>query len=111
MSLVPYAVIFGKREIRVELNIGRKDADENRLIFDRLHEQRESIESVFGAALEWLPLPDKISCRIACSKTVDGHDEDNWPDMIQWLVEHMTRLERALREPLKAINQQLKQHG
>ncbi|MFD2883233.1 hypothetical protein ACFS4T_11765 [Pseudomonas lini] len=29
--------------------------------------------------------------------------------MIQWMIQHMTRLEQAMREPLKLINKQLKQ--
>jgi len=109
VSSVPYSMIFGKNEIRVELNIGRKNPNENRFIFDQLNEQRASIEAKFGAPLEWLPLPEKKSCRIQYAKPVDGYDKDNWPEMIQWLVEHMTRLELALREPLKMINQQLRQ--
>jgi len=108
VSSVPYSLIFGKNEIRVELNIGRKNPNENRFIFDQLNEQKAAIEAKFGSALEWLPLPEKKSCRIQYAKPVDGYDKDNWPEMIQWLVEHMTRLELALREPLKQINLQLR---
>lgn len=111
LASVSYTLIFGKNEIRVELTIARKDATENTFIFERLHEQREAIESSFGAPIEWMPLPEKISCRLSYARTVDGYDRDNWPEMIQWLLEHMTRLEKALREPLKKINQQLKQYG
>jgi hypothetical protein len=109
VSSVPYSLIFGKNEIRVELNIGRKNPNENRFIFEQLGAQKAAIEAKFGSALEWLPLPEKKSCRIQYAKPVDGYDKDNWPEMIQWLVKHMTRLELALREPLKQINQQLKQ--
>lgn len=109
VSSVPYSLIFGKNEIRVELNIGRKTPNENRFIFNQLNEQKSAIEAKFGAALEWLPLPEKKSCRIQYAKPVDGDDKDNWPGMTQWLVEHMTRLELALRDPLKRINQQLRQ--
>jgi hypothetical protein len=108
VSAVTYALIFGKNEIRAELNIGRKVSVENRFIFDQLHEQKASIEAKFGSALEWLPLPEKKSCRIQYGKPVDGYNKDNWPDMIQWLVKHMTRFELALRDPLKQINQQLR---
>jgi hypothetical protein len=109
VSSVPYSLIFGKNEIRVELNIGRKNPNENRFIFEQLTGQKADIEAKFGAALEWLPLPEKKSCRIQYAKPVDGYNKDNWLEMIQWLVEHMTRLELALREPLKQVNQQLKQ--
>lgn len=109
LAAVTYTLIFGKNEIRAELNIARKDPDENRFVFERLQTQREAIEQRFGAPLEWLPLPEKKSSRIHYTKLVDGYNKENWPVMIQWLIEHMTRLELALREPLKVINQQLKQ--
>jgi len=111
ISAVPYSLIFGKQEIRVELNIGRRSADENRFIFDRLNQQKADIEARFGAVLEWLPLPEKKSCRIQYSKPVDGYNRDNWPDMIQWLVTHMIRLEQAMREPLKGIRPQIRLHS
>jgi len=109
VSAVVYQLIFGKNEVRVELNISRRNGDENSFVFDRLQAQQQPIETRFGHSLEWLPLPDKKSCRIQYAKPVDGYDKANWPDMIQWLIEHMTKLEIALREPLKIINQQLKQ--
>ncbi|WP_220128153.1 DUF4268 domain-containing protein [Billgrantia kenyensis] len=42
---------------------------------------------------------------------IDGYDKANWPEMIRWLVDHMTRLKNALREPLRTISQQLKQEA
>jgi len=111
ISAVVYSLIFGRQEIRVELNIGRRSADENCFIFDRLNQQKADIEGRFGAVLEWLPLPEKKSCRIQLSKPVDGYNRDNWPDMIRWMVLHMTRLEQALREPLKGIRPQIRLHG
>ncbi len=111
IAAVPYSLIFGKHEIRVELNIGRRNADENRFIFDRLIQQKIDIEACFGAELEWLPLPEKKSCRIQYSKPVDGYNRDNWPDMIQWLVTYITRLEQAMREPLKGIRPQIRLHN
>src|SRR5690606_35926226 len=94
---------------RVELNIGRREPEENSYIFERLMAQRDSIESSFGDVLEWLPLPEKKSCRIQFCQAIDGYDKTNWPHMIEWLVIHMIRLEKALREPLKQIRQELKQ--
>ena len=109
LASVSYQLIFGKQEVRVELNIARRDPDENRFVFERLLEQKETIEQRFGSALEWLPLPEKKSSRIHYAKPVDGYNRDNWPDMIQWMIVNMTKLELALREPLKSIHQQMKQ--
>lgn len=95
----------------MELNIGRRNPDENLFIFERLRAQKDEIEAHFGQPLKWLPLPNKKSCRIQYAKPIDGYDKANWLEMIRWLVDHMTRLENALREPLRTINQQLKQEA
>jgi hypothetical protein len=77
-------------------------------VFDRLQSQKAHIETKFGAPLTWQPLPNRKACRIVFAKPVDGYDKANWPEMIQWLVEHMTRLEQALSGPLEKIKQELK---
>ena len=107
---VSYLLTFGRQEIRVALDIDRFNDDESRFTFDRLSQQKADIEARFGTALEWLPPPEKKYCRIQYSKPVDGYNRDNWPEMIQWLVLHMTRLEQAMREPLKGIRSQLRLH-
>lgn len=109
VSGMPFQMIFGKNEIRVGLSLQNSQAEANSFVFDRLEAQKAEVEAGFGHALDWLPLPNKKACRIQYAKAVDGYDKANWPEMINWLVEHMTRLEAALREPLNAINQQLKQ--
>lgn len=109
VSAMPFSLIFGKSEIRVEFYMSRSQAEANRFVYEQLMAQKTEIEAVFGDKLEWQPLPNKKACRIQYAKAVDGYDKANWPDMISWLVEHMSKLELALREPLKKINQQLKQ--
>lgn len=109
VSGMPYQMIFGKSEIRVGLSLQNSQAEANSFVFDRLEAQKADVEASFGHTLDWLPLLNKKACRIQYAKAVDGYDKANWPEMINWLVEHMTQLEAALREPLKAINQQLKQ--
>jgi len=109
ISGMPYQLIFGKHEIRVGLSLQNSQAEANTFVFERLEAQKADLEAAFGHPLDWLPLPNKKSCRIQYAKPVDGYNKDNWPGMISWMVDHMTKLETTLREPLKAINQQLKQ--
>ncbi|WP_457809123.1 DUF4268 domain-containing protein [Kushneria sp. EE4] len=106
---MPYQLIFGKSEIRVGLSLQNGQAEANTFVFDRLEVQKDTIEENFGAPLIWLPLPAKKACRLQYTKAVDGYDKANWPEMIEWMVHHMTRFENALRDPLRNINQQLKQ--
>ena len=100
---VTYTLIFGKKEIRVELYISSSDRDFNKSVFDQLHENKVKIEEAFGAQLEWQRLNEKKACRVKFSESVDGYNEENWEMMINWLVDHFSKLERAFRHEIEKI--------
>ena len=104
----PFTLIFGKKEARVELTLQRASTEENKWLFDHLTEEKQVIERKFGVQLVWLRLDDKKASRIAYAKAFDGYNQENWPEMINWLGDHMIRLETALREPLLRLNQALR---
>jgi hypothetical protein len=106
---VPFTLIFSNKAMRVELTIARSEASENKFIFDQLYKNSTSIETQFGHALRWERLDNKKSCRVIYSQAFDGYDRGNWPDMIAWLVEYITKLEQAFKKPLDEINKELKQ--
>lgn len=108
---IPYNLIFGKNEVRVELWISRPETEVNSFVFNALYSNRDALEHEFGHPLVWLPLPDKKACRIQFAKPVDGYDKANWPDMIDWMVSNMTKFESVFHPRLMQINQQLKQSG
>lgn len=109
-SSVPYTLIFGKKEARIQIEMIRRDGLENTFIFERLLVQKAKIEARFGAELDWLPLKEKKACRIACSMDIDGYNPENWPRIIEWMVERMTALEAAMDQPLKQAAQELRQN-
>jgi hypothetical protein len=86
----------------------RANADENTYMFELLWSQKDQIEESFGDQLIWAELPERKACRVQYAKAVDGYDEDNWPFMIEWLEEHIIRLENAFKSPLKNANDALK---
>ncbi|WMC10095.1 DUF4268 domain-containing protein [Oceanimonas pelagia] len=100
---VSYVLIFGKNEVRVELYIYHPETEKNMMIFQQLKEQQDSIEKYFGAHLDWQPLPNRKACRIQYAMPVDGYDKANWPEMVQWLIEHIVRLEEAMKKPLEQV--------
>lgn len=108
LSGMSFNLIFGKNEIRVEFSMQRSQAEANQLVFDRLLAQKQQIETAFAAELDWLPLPGRKACRIQFAKPVDGYNKDHWPEMIKWLVEHMTRLDHALQSHLEKIKPELR---
>lgn len=106
IGLVWYEMVFGQKEARVQLYLDRRDADENKAMFDKLYGLREQIESRFGARLEWNRMEGLKAAQVQFAKEFNGRDQDEWPDMIAWLVEHIGRLEVAFREPLQSIKRQ-----
>jgi hypothetical protein len=50
----------------------------------------------------------RFDCRLVFANPVDGYDKANWPEMVQWLVANMIRLEQILSGPLEKIKQALK---
>jgi hypothetical protein len=106
---VPFTLIFGNKEARVELNIMRSETSENKFIFDQLYKNKETIEKQFGGQLHWERLEDKKASRVKYSQAFDGYNRENWPEMISWLVEHIAKLERAFKKPLAEVNKELKQ--
>lgn len=111
LSGCPYNLIFNKTELRVELWISRSATEENKFLFDFLLGLRDDIETSFGDALEWMRLDEKKSCRIQYSCAADGFNKDTWKESVAWHLEHMCRLEQALKKPLQKAAEALKQQN
>ena len=111
VSACPFNLIFLKKEVRVELSLSGGNAKENKFLFDELKNRQAEIESNFGQEFEWLLLEGKKSSRIQLSKSFEGHNRDNWPEMIEWLVSNMTLFEKALKQPLSEAASRLKVLG
>lgn len=101
VSSCPFELIFGKKEARVQLAISRSERADNKALFDALHERREEIEESFGGELLWLRLDHRKSSRIQFALDFDGYDRDHWDEIIDWMIEHLTKLHAAIDAPLK----------
>lgn len=93
---------------RAELYIDRGDQAENKAVFDMLYGMKDSIEAKFGGQLIWDRLDAKRACRIKAEAEGNVFDKDNWPAMIDFMVDAMIRLETALRQPLQEVAKMLK---
>ena len=110
VSSITYALLFGTKEIGVRLIMWRKEAQVNTFILEELKKNKDRIEQIFGDTLLWESSPDRIQCRVAYRKNVDGYNKQEWPKYIKWLVEHIIKLENALHEPLLEVSKLLKQN-
>ncbi|UPU37812.1 DUF4268 domain-containing protein [Geomonas paludis] len=111
VSGCPYNLIFGTKIIRVEMQIFWGSQAENKYIFDHLLSQKELIQSTFGDNLSWERLDDRISSYIRYGKSVEGDNRENWPEIIEWFIEHIIKLESAFKKPLSDAYSAMKKAG
>lgn len=98
----PYELIFGIKEARVQVALSRSDKVENKAIFDSLFERRHEIESQLQSVPSWKRLDQKKSSRIEIAKQFDGYDVEQWDDIIEWMIENLRSLHKAMDAPLRA---------
>ena len=106
-----YNLIFLKNEARIELGLQRSIAEENKWIFDRLEATKQEFESRFGNKLHWQRLDERKSSKISYSHPFDGYDDENWPDMIDWLCRQVVKLDETFSPTLGHLNQEMKSRG
>lgn len=107
---------FGARKsyARAELYIDSAGQKANKLLFDQLYSQKDAIEETFGGELTWERLDKRRACRIKAEIPGNILAPDEWPAMIEFMVDAMCRLEKAVKEPCRRANEQLKkipEHG
>lgn len=107
-----YSLIFSQHEARVELVFARSETAENKWLFDTLLEKRGELEAAFGGQLNWnRGADDRKKTLIQFGREFEGYDEENWPEMIDWLIENIGRMERAFSGPLSAAGQELRRRA
>lgn len=108
VSGVGFNFTISKNYARTEVYMSRSIAEENKFIFDKLLEYKETIEQETGK-LEWERLDDKKACRIKQELTnVNLYERDDWEKMSRYMTESMLKLEPAFKKPLTKINIELK---
>jgi hypothetical protein len=90
----------------VELYVDRKDADENKRLFDELHAHKDEVEQIFGGELVWDRLDSKRACRIKYRIEKGGYraPEESWAAIQSQMVDSMVRLEAALLPVLESLD-------
>lgn len=108
VSSCSYNLVFLKDGARVELVMQRPDANENKWMFDELYAQKDMIEGTFGGPLIWKRHDQQKRCAVEAAASFDGFNRESWPEIIDWMADHIRRLEEAFRQPLASLNQRLK---
>lgn len=105
---VMYTMIFNRDEVRVDFTIARASKEQNKRLFDVLIQRRSEIEGVFGAALEWRRNDEKKVSTVAFGKPFSGHEREHWPEMIEWLVNHLQKMHAAFSPHIPLLRKQLR---
>ena len=103
-----FSLVFLRTQARVQLNLERSDATENKWLFDRLESQKHELQGRFGNELRWRRMDERKASRINYSYPFDSYDERNWPEIIEWMCSHIVGLVKTFSEPLVRLNQELK---
>jgi hypothetical protein len=103
--------VVRKDDATVELYIdrGTEKEDINKQIFDWFYLKKDAIEQQFGSPLSWQRLDEKRGWRIASNTTLGGYrsEESNWPVIHDEMIDHMIRLEAALRPYLQVCKSEI----
>ena len=101
----------GKSYGRVEIYIDRGDRDENKFAFDFLLSKKDDIETAFGANLVWERLDSKRAARIKYETEGNIFEPDQWPRMVEFMVDAMVMLEKAFMEPIAELGRKFRNRG
>ena len=98
---VRLAATFNTQEERVsaQLYIVR-----DKSMFKALENDKEAIEKELGEKLSWQLLPEKAASRIALYRSnSDIEKNDDWKEMLSWLVEKLEKLRSVFSPRLKNL--------
>jgi hypothetical protein len=99
-----YVVRESDSQVELWIGLGAGQADKNKRAFQALLDQKEAVESDFGADLEWEELPHRDGCRIRYP--LEGgyrSSVDEWPEIRGRLIDAMMRLDAAMRPRVQAL--------
>lgn len=105
---IDYNYVIRQHDVRVEVWIARgpgQDA-ENKQIFDTLATKKDEIQAAFGSPeLDWQRLDESAACRICATSDIGGYrNPEKWPEVYQWMADHMVALEKAFRPHINALH-------
>lgn len=100
-----YEIPVGSQDFQIQFSITKKKYISliiyayDREAFHKLESKKDVIESVFGNPLNWYSSrQNSIAKRIIYKMESDYFNEENHPEIFNWMVEHFDKLINALKE-------------
>jgi hypothetical protein len=102
-------LVVTKKHCRAEIYFSAGNKTENKKYFDYLFNMKLEIESEFGEPLQWERLDEKITCRIRAQlDEVNVFEKEDWPQMIDYLINTSEKMEAVFKKPVRKMNAYLK---
>jgi hypothetical protein len=99
---IVYGAVFAQGgRVRAEIYIGKGEQEDNKDLYDWLHDRKETLERQFGNEFEWERLDDKRASRIAYYR--DGSIEDNndtLEEIRSWCVQNLLKIKEVFNSHL-----------
>jgi hypothetical protein len=89
---------FTRDGLRLELIFKALDPAVNVARFEALHAKKDQFEQVLGESATWDEMTGKQIARVYVTSPFDGvKDIDQWPAMMDWLMDQHARFKRAIQ--------------
>lgn len=94
-----YWVTQDNLTIKLYIDLGKDCGEINSKIFEALKQNKDQIETSFGAKLDWAPMPENRACIISCKPVIGGWntETEKWPSIGEEAAKVMKRFEAALK--------------
>ncbi len=91
-------------QVRLYIDRGKNRKEENKKIFDSLHERKKEIEDAFGEELSWERKDGQIFSEIRKRyKFSTLNDKTTWGEIQEKMIEGMVKLEEAFRKYINEL--------
>ncbi|MBI4708357.1 MAG: DUF4268 domain-containing protein [Candidatus Omnitrophica bacterium] len=91
-------------KIRAEVYIDFQDKEKNKILFDKLHQNKEVIEQDFGNELSWERLDDRRASRIGIYR--DGSidlSSETLDELRKWSIEKLLHLKKIMLPRIESL--------
>lgn len=98
---INYTCSFPSTGARVEIGlVDQRDPVRNTKLFETLYNQKDVIESAFGAQLTWEPLETRKMCRISLNRSgAITNSQEMLKEIADWMVENLVNLRDRVVNP------------
>lgn len=104
ITYASYQVIVTGEYTAVALNFGRNETSENKLLYDALISHKDKIDGAFGEGLSWERNDDLKKSVLAIYKQGTNYfNEEEWKDIVDFLIVNINKLEKAVKPFLPEI--------